>query len=123
MAIGVALPTGTQEAAADNKIDALIPVARRPPMSAWARRGCLNSLTTTPSPLPRSSAASMPDIAVGTSVVPNYPRHPLVVSSQTQTVQAAADGRFTLGLGLGAPQFVEGSCGVTFHRPRHKDAT
>jgi F420-dependent oxidoreductase-like protein len=44
----------------------------------------------------------------------------MVVFSQAQTVQAASHGRFTLGLGFGAPQFVEGAFGVTFDRPiRH----
>jgi F420-dependent oxidoreductase-like protein len=63
---------------------------------------------------------AVPGIGIGTSVVPIYPRHPIVVSSQAQTAQAASHGRFTLGLGLGAPQFVERSFGVDVSRPiRH----
>ena len=43
----------------------------------------------------------VPDIAVGVSAVPIFPRHPILISSQAQTSQAATHGRFTLGLALG----------------------
>jgi F420-dependent oxidoreductase-like protein len=46
--------------------------------------------------------AAVPELGVGTSVVPINPRHPLIVASQAQTAQAAAHGNFSLGLGLGA---------------------
>jgi F420-dependent oxidoreductase-like protein len=45
-------------------------------------------------------ATAVPDVTVGTSVVPINPRHPLLIASAAQTAQAAAAGRFTLGLGL-----------------------
>jgi F420-dependent oxidoreductase-like protein len=45
--------------------------------------------------------AAVPDLAVGTSVVPINPRHPLTVAAAAQTAQSAAHGRFSLGLGLG----------------------
>lgn len=62
---------------------------------------------------------AVPGIALGTSVVPIYPRHPMVVFSQAQTAQAASHGRFTLGIGFGPPQFAE-AFGVPFDRPiRH----
>jgi len=46
--------------------------------------------------------AAVPGLGVGTSVVPINPRHPLIVASLAQTAQAAAHGKFSLGLGLGA---------------------
>lgn len=46
--------------------------------------------------------AAVPGLGVGTFVVPFNPRHPLIVASQAETTQAAAHGRFILGLGLGA---------------------
>lgn len=46
--------------------------------------------------------AAVPGLGVGTSVVPINPRHPLIVASLAQAAQAAAHGRFSLGLGLGA---------------------
>nr|WP_248782442.1 TIGR03564 family F420-dependent LLM class oxidoreductase [Saccharothrix syringae] len=62
----------------------------------------------------------VPDLAVGTSVVPVYGRHPLTVAAAAQTAQAATHGRFTLGLGLGAKAFVEPVYGVSHERPaRH----
>lgn len=45
--------------------------------------------------------AMVPGLAVGTSVVPINPRHPLTVAAAAQTAQSAAHGRFSLGLGLG----------------------
>lgn len=45
--------------------------------------------------------ALVPELGVGTSVVPINPRHPLVVAAAAQTAQSAARGRFSLGLGLG----------------------
>lgn len=44
---------------------------------------------------------AIPNVAVGTSVVPINPRHPLIVAAAAQTAQAASHGRFSLGLGLG----------------------
>jgi F420-dependent oxidoreductase-like protein len=44
---------------------------------------------------------AIPGVAVGTSVVPINPRHPLIVAAAAQTTQAATHGNFSLGLGLG----------------------
>jgi F420-dependent oxidoreductase-like protein len=45
--------------------------------------------------------AQVPGMAVGTSVVPINPRHPLTLAAAAQTAQSASHGRFSLGLGLG----------------------
>jgi F420-dependent oxidoreductase-like protein len=47
--------------------------------------------------------SAVPGLAVGTSVLPINPRHPLIVAAAAQTAQAAANGAFSLGLGLGVP--------------------
>ncbi|WP_227984392.1 TIGR03564 family F420-dependent LLM class oxidoreductase [Nocardia spumae] len=60
---------------------------------------------------------AVPDIEVGTSVVPINPRHPLVVASQAQTAQAATGGRFRLGLGLGAPALESTAFGIYEDKP------
>jgi F420-dependent oxidoreductase-like protein len=52
--------------------------------------------------------SAVPGVAVGTSVVPINPRHPLTVAAAAQTAQAASHGNFSLGLGLGVP-FLEQS--------------
>ncbi|WP_285494174.1 TIGR03564 family F420-dependent LLM class oxidoreductase [Actinomadura sp. NBRC 104425] len=59
----------------------------------------------------------VPGLAVGTSVVPIFARHPILIAGQAQTAQAAAHGSFQLGLGLGARSFVEPVFGVPYDRP------
>ncbi len=56
-------------------------------------------------------------IAFGTSVVPTYPRHPHVMAQQALTVQAATNGRFSLGLGLSHHMVVENMWGMSYDRP------
>lgn len=59
-------------------------------------------------------------IELGTSVVPTYPRHPAMLAAQALTTQAAAGGRFTLGIGLSHQPVIEGMFGMSFDRPvRH----
>lgn len=63
---------------------------------------------------------SVPGIALGTAVVPTYPRHPLVLASQALTVQAAIGNRLTLGIGLSHRFMIEGTFGYSYERPvRH----
>ena len=56
-------------------------------------------------------------IQFGTSVVPTYVRHPTIMAQQALTVQAAAGGRFTLGLGLSHAPVVQGMWGLSYERP------
>lgn len=58
-----------------------------------------------------------PGLEVGTSVVPIYPRHPLVVANAAQTAHAATGGRFTLGVGLGSKGFLGPVYGVDYPPP------
>jgi F420-dependent oxidoreductase-like protein len=44
-------------------------------------------------------AAQTRKIKLGTSIVPTYPRHPLVMVQQAQVVSQLAPGRFRLGIG------------------------
>lgn len=46
-----------------------------------------------------AAAGSTQRIKFGTSIVPTFPRHPLVVAQQVQVVAQLAPGRFRLGLG------------------------
>lgn len=59
----------------------------------------------------------VPDIEIGSGVVPLWPRHPLTIASQAQTAQAATGGRFTLGIGLGAQAMMEPAFGPGWERP------
>ncbi|MET9535371.1 LLM class F420-dependent oxidoreductase [Streptomyces sp. NPDC006649] len=59
----------------------------------------------------------VPQLRVGSSAIPIFGRHPLLVSSQAQTTQAATHGRYDLGLALGAPAFMEATFGLPYDRP------
>jgi F420-dependent oxidoreductase-like protein len=64
--------------------------------AAWMTTGGarLDSITTF-----AAAALRTQHIALGTSIVPTFPRHPLVVAQQTQVVAQLAPGRFRLGVG------------------------
>ena len=65
-------------------------------------------------------AREVPDVRLGTAVVPTYPRHPAMLAAQARTLQQVAGGRFTLGIGLSHQMVIEGMFGMTFDKPvRH----
>jgi F420-dependent oxidoreductase-like protein len=61
----------------------------------------------------------IPDIELGTAVVPTYPRHPLVLAGQALTASAALGGahRLHLGIGLSHQLVIEGMLGMAFEKP------
>jgi F420-dependent oxidoreductase-like protein len=62
----------------------------------------------------------VPDLELGTAVVPTYPRHPLMLAQQALTANALAGGRFTLGIGLSHQLVIETIMGLSFEKPvRH----
>jgi F420-dependent oxidoreductase-like protein len=62
----------------------------------------------------------VPGIALGTAVIPTYPRHPIVMAQQAMTTQAACGGRLLLGIGLSHQMVIEGMYGHSFEKPaRH----
>jgi len=62
----------------------------------------------------------VPNIELGTAVVPTYPRHPAMLAAQAITTNAAAGGRLTLGIGLSHQIVIESMYGLSFARPaRH----
>ena len=62
----------------------------------------------------------VPGVALGTAVVPTYPRHPVMLAAQALTVQAATGGRLTLGIGLSHQMVIENVFGQSFAKPaRH----
>jgi F420-dependent oxidoreductase-like protein len=63
---------------------------------------------------------AVPRLELGTSVVPTYPRHPMMLAQQALTTQAATGGRFVLGIGLSHQIVIEGMYGLSFEKPaRH----
>ena len=62
----------------------------------------------------------VPGMMMGTSVVPTYPRHPMMLAQQALTVQSATGGRLRLGIGLSHQIVVESMWGMSFEKPvRH----
>ena len=63
---------------------------------------------------------TVPRIELGTSVVPTYPRHPMMIAQQSHTVNAAIAGRLCLGIGLSHKVVIENMMGMSFDKPvRH----
>ena len=81
--------------------------------AAWMTAGgaSLDSMTCF-----AASASSTTKIKLGTSIVPTYPRHPLVMVQQAQVVAQLAPGRFRLGVGPSHRPTIE-SMGIEFNAP------
>ncbi|OBA73705.1 LLM class F420-dependent oxidoreductase [Mycobacterium sp. 1554424.7] len=81
--------------------------------TAWSSQALgIDALTTV-----AVAGAAVPDIELGTAVVPVPQRHPLVLASQALTVQAAVSGRLTLGIGAGIGAMITGMYGMPTDRP------
>jgi F420-dependent oxidoreductase-like protein len=120
MTIGVTLPAGDTDSS-PNLVDELIDQTRQAAeaglKSVWFSQLPLSQDAVTVAAL---AGREVPGIEVGTSVVPTYPRHPLLVASAAQTAQAATGGRFTLGIGLGSKGFLGPVYGLEYPPPiRH----
>lgn len=81
--------------------------------AAWMTTGGarLDSLTVF-----AAAALRTQRIQLGTSIVPTFPRHPLVMVQQTQVVAQLAPGRFRLGVGPSHRQLMI-SMGMNFTSP------
>ena len=66
------------------------------------------------------AGALVPDLALGTAVVPTPQRHPLTLASQALTVQAVTGNRLTLGIGAGIGRMVESMFGLPAGRPARR---
>lgn len=64
-------------------------------------------------------AGDVPDIEMGTAVVPTFPRHPMALAGQALTTQTALSGRLCLGVGL-SHEVMMAQLGIPFDKPiRH----
>jgi alkanesulfonate monooxygenase SsuD/methylene tetrahydromethanopterin reductase-like flavin-dependent oxidoreductase (luciferase family) len=81
--------------------------------AAWMTTGGarLDSIT-----LFAAAALRTQRIKLGTSIVPTFPRHPLVMVQQTQVVAHLAPGRFRLGVGPSHRPSMQ-AMGMTFTSP------
>ena len=61
----------------------------------------------------------VPDMELGTAIVPTFPRHPMVLAGQVHTTLAAIGPRLTLGIGLSHATMMA-QLGIAFDKPiRH----
>ncbi|WP_371602118.1 TIGR03564 family F420-dependent LLM class oxidoreductase [Streptomyces sp. NBC_01220] len=113
MTVGVALSaTGY-----DNQIDATVRLAREA-AAAGLRSAWFGQTFGADSPqLAAIVGREVPDLQVGTSAIPVFGRHPLLVAGQAQTAQAATHGRYHLGLALGTKPLTEAAFGIPYERP------
>ncbi|MEU4526563.1 TIGR03564 family F420-dependent LLM class oxidoreductase [Amycolatopsis sp. NPDC024027] len=116
--IGVILtPAADVGGGLDNVVDTLIRKTREAAeaglSSAWFSQLFDHDAITAAAIVGRE----VPGIAIGSGVVPLWPRHPLTIAAQAQTAQAATGGRFTLGVGLGAKSMMEPAFGPGWDRP------
>jgi 5,10-methylenetetrahydromethanopterin reductase len=65
------------------------------------------------------AAREVPEIGLGTAVVPTYPRHPLALAQQALTTQQTTGGRLSLGVGLSHKVVIEGMLGMKWGEVRH----
>lgn len=56
-------------------------------------------------------------ILMGTSIIPTYPRHPMVIAQQVQALESLAPGRLRLGIGPSHKRQIEDNYGINFNAP------
>jgi F420-dependent oxidoreductase-like protein len=59
----------------------------------------------------------VPEVKLGTAVVPIQPRHPLMLAAQALAVQSATSDRLILGIGLSHQMVIENVFGQEWNRP------
>jgi alkanesulfonate monooxygenase SsuD/methylene tetrahydromethanopterin reductase-like flavin-dependent oxidoreductase (luciferase family) len=64
-----------------------------------------------------AAAAKTSTICMGTSIVPTYPRHPLVLAQQALSLHDLASGRLRLGIGPSHRFIIEGTYGLQHTAP------
>lgn len=102
---------------ANNQIDASVRLAHEA-AAAGLRSAWFGQTFGADSPqLAAVVGREVPGLHVGTSAIPVFGRHPLLVSSQAQTAQAATHGRYHLGLALGTKLLTEAGFGIPYERP------
>lgn len=115
MKIGVFFPS-VEHAPIDEMVHRFARLAELGFVSAWLPQSSSFDALTALAVIGRE----VPEVELGTSVVPTYPRHPIALGVQALTVNAAIGGRLNLGIGLSHKMAVEGSYGLSYDRPaRH----
>lgn len=64
-----------------------------------------------------AAAVRTKKILLGTSIIPTYPRHPMVIAQQIQSIATLAPGRIRLGIGPSHKRTIENNYGINFDSP------
>ena len=64
-----------------------------------------------------AAAVTTRSVTFGTSVVPTYPRHPVVLAAQALTIEDLAPGRLRLGIGTSHRSTITGALGIEMGKP------
>lgn len=117
MRIGISLSTFASEPQTTNVVDRAIDIARRAEEtgidSIWlAQLAGYDAVA-----LAALVGRAVPEVRVGTSVVPILPRHPILLAGAAKTAQAATGGRFQLGVGLGSAFVTTHAYGADYPPP------
>src|SRR5438045_1657869 len=64
-----------------------------------------------------AAAVKTRKIGFGTSIVPTYTRHPIVLASQALALEELAPGRLRLGIGPSHRPMIEGNLGIPMGKP------
>lgn len=101
---------------ADRAVDQIVEAEARGFHGVWAPQIMgLDALT-----LLGAAAGRTERILFGTSVVPTWPRHPVVMAQQALTVSHLSNGRFRLGIGTSHVPVIRDMYGIEFEKPiRH----
>lgn len=100
-----------------NPADCIAAIIRAEEMglpATWSTAGGTGSDSIT---MFAAAAARTSRIVMGTSIVPTYPRHPIVMATQSMVINAIAPGRFRLGIGPSHRPTIEGTYGLTMDKP------
>ena len=64
-----------------------------------------------------AAGAQTGSVLMGTAIVPNMPRHPIIMAQQAIAVAQLAPGRFRLGIGPSHQTTMENTFGFSFNKP------
>jgi F420-dependent oxidoreductase-like protein len=116
--IGLVLEPSSPETA--NAVDDLLERAQRAADAGMASLWLAQMYDTDALTALALIGRQVPGVTLGTAVTTIHSRHPIAMSSQAKTAQAASGGRLVLGLGTGHRATVEQRYGYSFDRPARR---
>lgn len=110
---GTQIGTNVHDVSARNLYDAVLHAEAAGIPAFWLTTGAGPDALT----VLAAAAPATRQIALGTSIVPTFPRNPVVVAQQALDIATLSDSRFTLGLGPSHGNTMLTRYGVPYERP------